>query len=297
MNHPDVEAHFMEHLRVWVPCVKAPSTSLLIDTLCTSLGISTKSGNPLSDILLALRTSSPIVLVLDNFETPWNAAEGQSSLLPCEDLPWHCVDLRSVDATAACDIYISWHPKGNEDSEIPGLLKLIGHMPLAVTLMAKFAASTGLSAKDIAEKYKALGTAVMGYGLDAKTSMDICIGLSVNSPRMAAHPEAFELLCAIAMLPASTSYKTLFEWWARGLDGGLGILKDTSLVEQNGSTIFVLPVIQRYILHDSRFSKQVGTSMIESVCCFLEAHASGINDKLYKSHSAAVSAEEGNLEA
>ncbi|KAG6912480.1 hypothetical protein DXG01_014284, partial [Tephrocybe rancida] len=77
-NHPDVEARFAEHLRVWVPCVKAPSTSLLIDTLCTSLGISIKSGNPLSDILSVLKTSLPIVLVLDNFETPWNAAEGQS---------------------------------------------------------------------------------------------------------------------------------------------------------------------------------------------------------------------------
>ncbi|KAG6913346.1 hypothetical protein DXG01_007536 [Tephrocybe rancida] len=320
MNYPDVEAHFAEHLRVWVPCVKAPSTALLIDTLCTSLGISTKSGNPLSDILSALRTSPPIVLVLDNFETPWSAAEGQSeveqvirdinriphvtlfvtirsSSPPCEELPWHHVNLRAVDATAARNIYLSWHPKGNEDPELPGLLELIGHMPLAVTLMAKFAASTGLSAEDITEKYKILGTAVMGHGSDAKTSMDICIGLSVNSPRMAAHPEAFELLCAIAMLPAGTSYKILFEWWARGLDGRLGVLKDTSLVEQNGSTIFVLPVIQRYILHDSRFSKQVGTSMIESACRFLEAHASDINDKLYKSHSAAISAEEGNLEA
>ncbi|KAG6912966.1 hypothetical protein DXG01_010732, partial [Tephrocybe rancida] len=80
MNHPNLEAHFAEHLRVWVPCVKAPSTALLIDTLCTSLGISTKSGNPLSDILSVLRTSPPIVLVLDNFETPWSAAEGQSEV-------------------------------------------------------------------------------------------------------------------------------------------------------------------------------------------------------------------------
>ncbi|KAG6914476.1 hypothetical protein DXG01_017037 [Tephrocybe rancida] len=306
MKHPDVETRFAEHLLVWVPCVKAPSTSLLIDTLCTSLGISTKLGNPLSDILSVLRTSPPIVLMLDNFETPWNATEGQSeveqvicdinriphvklfvtirsSSPPCEDLPWHRVDLRAVDATAARDIYISWHPKGNEDPGIPGLLELIGHMPLAITLMAKFAASTGLSAEDVAEKYKALGMAVMGQGLDAKTSMDVCIGLSVNSPRMAAHPKAFELLCAFAKLPAGTLYETLFKWWARDLIGELGVLKDTSLVEQNGSTIFVLPVIQHYILHESRFSKQ--------------AHASDINDELYKVHSAAVSAEEGNLEA
>ncbi|KAG6914691.1 hypothetical protein DXG01_015926 [Tephrocybe rancida] len=320
MNHPDVEARFAEHLRVWVPCVKAPSTALLIDTLCTSLGIYIKSGNPLSDILMVLRTSPPIVLVLDNFETPWNAAEGQSEVEqvirdinqiphvtlfvtirslspPCEDLPWHRVHLRAVDATAARDIYISWHPKGNEDHGLPSLLDLIGHMPLAVTLMAKFAASNGLSARDVAEEYKARGTAVMGQGLDAKTSMDVCIGLSVNSPRMTAHPEAFQLLCAISMLPAGTSYQTLSKWWASKLIEALDVLKDTSLVEQNGSTIFVLPVIQRYILHESRFSKQIGMSMIVSACRFLKTHVSDINDELYKSHSAAMSAEEGNLEA
>ncbi|KAG6914059.1 hypothetical protein DXG01_002731 [Tephrocybe rancida] len=236
MNHPDVEARFAEHLHVWVPCVKAPSTSVLFNTLCTSLGISIKSGNPFSDILSVLRTSSPIVLVFDNFETPWNAGGGQS------------------EHRRAC-------------------------------------------LEDVAEKYKVLGTAVMGQGLDAKTSMDVCIGLSVNSPRMTAHPEAFDLLCTIAMLPAGTSYKALFCWWARDLIGVLGVLKDTSLVEQNGSTLFVLPVIQRYILHDSRFSKQVGILMLESACQFLEAHASNINDKFFKSHSAAMSAEEGNLEA
>ncbi|KAG6904894.1 hypothetical protein DXG01_006434 [Tephrocybe rancida] len=99
------------------------------------------------------------------------------------------------------------------------------------------------------------------------------------------------------MLPAGTSYQTLSKWWASKLIEALGVLKDTSLVEQSGSTIFVLPVIQRYILHEPRFSKQVGMLMIESACRFLEAHASDINDGLYKSHSTAVSAEEGNLEA
>ncbi|KAG6913855.1 hypothetical protein DXG01_003835 [Tephrocybe rancida] len=143
MNHPDVEARFAEHLRVWA----SPSNR----------------GTPLSDILSILRTLPPIVLVLNNFETPWSAAGGQSEVEqvirninriphvtlfvtirslspPCEDLPWHRVDLRAVDATAARDIYISWHPKGSEDPGLPSLLELIGHMPLAVTLMAKFAA-------------------------------------------------------------------------------------------------------------------------------------------------------------
>ncbi|KAG6839409.1 hypothetical protein C0991_002815, partial [Blastosporella zonata] len=320
MNHPDVEARFPEHLRVWVPCVKAPSASLFIDTLRTSLAISNNSGNPLSDILSVLKTSPPMILLLDNFETPWNAKEGQSdaeqvlrnihriphviifitlrsSSPPCSDIPWHRVNLQAVDAAAARDIYISLHPEGREDLDLARLLEQIGHMPLAATLMAKFAASTCLPAERLIEEYNSLGTAVMGQGLDAKTSMDVCIGLSVNSPLMRAHPAAFELLCTISMLPVGTTYDMLSKWWAKKLIGSLDILKETSLVEQRGSTYFALPVIQRYIFHPSRFFKPVHTSMIESACKFLKEHASVIGDELFKSHSEALSVEEGNLEA
>ncbi|KAG6843224.1 hypothetical protein H0H93_001821, partial [Arthromyces matolae] len=77
----------------------------------------------------------------------------------------------------------------------------------------------------------------------------------------------------------------------------LGVLKNTSLVEQRGSIYFVLPVIQRFILHHSRFNVCVRTSMIESACAFLQQHESKIGDPLYIEHVAAISAEEGNLEA
>ncbi|KAG6864962.1 hypothetical protein C0991_005911 [Blastosporella zonata] len=99
------------------------------------------------------------------------------------------------------------------------------------------------------------------------------------------------------MLPLGASYEMLSKRWGKKLIGAFGILKDTSLVEQRGSTYFVLPVIQRYILHPSRFSKPVHTSMIESACKFLKEHASVIGDELFKSRSEALSAEEGNLEA
>ncbi|KAG6856359.1 hypothetical protein H0H87_005346, partial [Tephrocybe sp. NHM501043] len=78
MSHVDVEARFPDQLRVWVPCVKAPTVSLFVETLHTSLGISNKSGNPLSDIISELSSSPPVVLLLDNFETTWNAEGGQS---------------------------------------------------------------------------------------------------------------------------------------------------------------------------------------------------------------------------
>ncbi|KAG6843696.1 hypothetical protein H0H87_001548 [Tephrocybe sp. NHM501043] len=321
MNHPEVEARFTSDLRVWVPCVKARSASLFVETLRSSLGMMSEfSGNPLGDILCTLKVSPPIVLLLDNFETPWNSDGGQSdveevlrsihriphvtlfvtmrsSSLPCGDIPWHRIDIRSVAASASYDIYTSWHPEGRGDPGIAGLLELIGHMPLAVTLMAKFAASTGLSVAEVIVEYNSLGTAMLGQGLDSKSSMDVCIGLSVNSPLMKAHPSSLDLLSTIAMLPDGTSYAMLSKWWARGLVGALGVLRDTSLVDQRGSRYFVLPVIQRYILHPSRFSPHVRASMIESACSFLMAHSAVIGEDIFTTHYTAISVEGANLEA
>ncbi|KAG6915471.1 hypothetical protein DXG01_011338 [Tephrocybe rancida] len=324
MGHPDVKSYFPDGLRIWVPCVKATSIFLFLDALRSSLAISQKSGNTLGDILSVLKASPPIVILLDNFETPWiNAESGQaevervlrdihqfphvtlfvtmrSSVPPCGDLPWCRVDLRAVDTEAAHKIYTSWRPEGRQDPDLPHLLELIGNMPLAVTLMAKLAELTGLSAQELVGEYQNVGTQLMGQGSDSENNMDVCISLSVDSPRMKARPEAFHLLCMLSMLPVGTSYEMLSKWWAKDLRNlmiALGVLKSTSLVEQRGSTYFVLPVIQRYILHPSRFLGQVRTSMIEAACAFLQAHDSEIGEPLYKTHNATLSAEAGNLEA
>ncbi|KAG6839912.1 hypothetical protein C0991_010415, partial [Blastosporella zonata] len=323
MEHGDVMARFPDHLRVWVPCVKATSMSLFLDTLHASLGVARKSGNTLNDIISELKgLPSPIVILLDNFETPWNADESEaegvlrklhqlphiilfitmrSSTPPCGDLPWYHVDLRAVDAAAARDIYVSWHQEGSDDPDVPRLLALIGHMPLAVKLLARVAKVTHLSARELIEEYENKGTQLLGQGLDAEHSMDICIGLSVYSSRMRAHQNAFTLLCTLSMLPIGTSFKMLSKWWASDLPnlaGALEVLKSTSLVEERGNIFFILPVIQRYIRDPSRFPDAVRSSMIESACSYLAEHASStFGDPEYKSHTKALSAESGNLEA
>ncbi|KAG6869690.1 hypothetical protein C0995_001215, partial [Termitomyces sp. Mi166 len=224
----------------------------------------------------------------------------RSSSPPCGDIPWHYQNLRAVDATASRTIYTSWYPEGGADTDLPQLLELIDNMPLAVILMAKIASVTHLSAADLVEEYNRLGTPILGQGLDAENSMDVCIGLSVYSSRMKAHPEAFNLLCTVSMLPTGTSYKMLSRWWAsrlRNLTGALDVLKSTSLVEERNSTYFVLPVIQRYILDPSRFKSEVRTSMIETASAFLKQHKPKVGDPSYETHIAALSEEEGNLEA
>jgi len=72
MEHPDVQARFNDR-RFWVPCVEATSPSLFLDILAGSLRVTPATDDLLFDITTELRASSdPRVILLDNFETPWD---------------------------------------------------------------------------------------------------------------------------------------------------------------------------------------------------------------------------------
>ncbi|KAF5378128.1 hypothetical protein D9615_007576 [Tricholomella constricta] len=335
MAHPELKKCFPVENQVWVPCVKATSVALFFDTLYSALGITHSSGNARNDILQELRRGNgdadadanptPLVLLLDNFETPWNVGGGRAevaqvlrdihqiphvavlltmraALPPCEGLPWYHMDLAAVDARSAHRIYSAIYPGGGTDPGLPGLLAMVGQMPLAITLMAKVGKLTGLTAEKLVREYKRVGTAMLGRGSDAEHSMDVCIGLSVESAPMKQHPEAMELLAAVAMLPGGTTYEMLAGWWARDLGnlmGALEVLRETSLLEKRNKTFFVLPVIRRYILDPSCFPGKVRTAMIESACQFLNHHGKSRpgNDPAFVQHAVALHGEEGNLQA
>ncbi|KAF5378118.1 hypothetical protein D9615_007542 [Tricholomella constricta] len=323
MSHPDLKKQFSDRSLIWVPCVQATSIPLLLDTLYAALGTSQNTGNALADILSELNASDPLVLLLDNFETPWNV-DGRrseterilrdieriphvtlfltmrSSNAPCNDIQWYSVDLRAIDEDAARRIYTDINTEGSNDPKLPNLLKVVGNMPLAVTLMATVGKVTGLGAEELVKEYKRTGTAMLGQGSDAEHSMDICISLSVDNPAMKKHPEAYELLATLAMLPVGTTYDVLAKWWARNLPnltGALQVLREACLIERGRSYFFVLPVIQAYILDHSRFPNAVRLSMIESACKFLMHHKSVPGDVSYKENAAALTVEEDNLQA
>ncbi|KAF8074011.1 hypothetical protein FPV67DRAFT_1410258 [Lyophyllum atratum] len=323
MAHPDMKQYLPESSRVWVPCVKATSVSLFLDTIYSSLGTTRNTGNTHDDIIFELQSSEGLVLLLDNFETPWSIDGGRaeveqilrdisriprisflvtmrSATPPCDDIKWHVVNLPALDSDAARRIYTNIYAKGHDDAKLPELLGLVGHMPLAITLMAKVGKLTGLSAEDLVKEYNRSGTAMLEQGSDAEHSMDLCIGLSVYGPSMERHPKAFDLLATLAMLPVGTTYGKLAKWWARSLpnlSGTLAVLRETSLVEEQNSTFVVLPVIKRYILDPSRVPPTLRISMIESACNFLSQHTSSRGDDVHKDHTAALSVEEGNLQA
>ncbi|KAF9059136.1 hypothetical protein BDP27DRAFT_1431795 [Rhodocollybia butyracea] len=302
----------------------ATSVSLLKDTLYDSLGVSLNTGDPLRDILHNLKSSdSPIILLLDNFETPWNLhsqAEVQDVLLqltklqhvalfvtmqsfepPGDGIHWESIHLQAVDKEASVCIYAEIHPAGSRGPGLSSLLEEVGHMPLAVTLMAKLGRKMGYVPGKLLGLYNEAGTAFLHLGGDAQRSMDICIGLSIHSPPMIDSPSAAKLLDILALLPVGTTLEALSRWWVDDMPEttitlGLGTLLDTSLVEKRAETFVVLPVIRRYVLDPKRLSQNIRESTVQMACAFLKEHNASLGESNYLAHKNARSLEEGNLQ-
>jgi hypothetical protein len=72
VEHPTIVEKY-ENGRFWVPCIEASSASRFLDILAASLRITQTTNDRLADVLAELKTrSGPQLILLDNFETPWN---------------------------------------------------------------------------------------------------------------------------------------------------------------------------------------------------------------------------------
>ncbi|KAJ7596193.1 hypothetical protein C8J56DRAFT_1022544 [Mycena floridula] len=318
---------YSEHYQAWFPCVQATSFPLLLDTVHSALDLPSDTKNTLNAILNELCTSSkPMILLFDNFETPWNATGARAEVAqflrdidaiphiaifvtmratvpPCEEISWKEMRIQPLDPEASFQLYTGIDTKAQEDEKLSELLKILGHMPLAVKLMARQGRSTGCTVEQLMESYKKTGTAMLGpsKNSDAQNSVSISISLSVNSPQVNEEPDAYELLSRISMLPAGTTFQALQTLWAphiQNLQGSLQALLDTSLLECGTRTYFVLPVICSYVLDPQHLATSVQNSMIEAACSFLKYHSS-INPghSTYKEDMEARSFEEINLQS
>ncbi|KAJ7598535.1 hypothetical protein C8J56DRAFT_914308 [Mycena floridula] len=80
MHDEEIKLCYSQQGLIWGPCAQALSPQLLLDTLHKALDLSSDSGNPLQDILHNLRSSGPVLLLLDNFGTPWNAEGSRAEI-------------------------------------------------------------------------------------------------------------------------------------------------------------------------------------------------------------------------
>ncbi|KAJ7595822.1 hypothetical protein C8J56DRAFT_883977 [Mycena floridula] len=324
INHSEIQRCYVSRNLLFVACVQAVSVPLFLDILYTALDITRDTHNTLNDILNELRSSGPLILLLDNLETPLfadGAREQVEQILrdieqiphvalfvtmrgssaPSEGFLWSEKRIEPLDPHASHRLFTEICPKARDDSELAELLDNLGHMPLAVTLMAKLGKATEWKARELLDSFRTAGPTMLGpsNGSDSRHSVNVSIQLSVESPLMRRTQDAFTLLIIISMLPSGTTSNDLREYWAQSLSNlpaALQALLDTSLLECRSGAYFVLPVIRSYILEPSRILEDVAPLLVQGACRFLKKHKGDVGHDSYKKHMLARSAIEINLQ-
>ena len=165
---PLIKERFPDGKVVWVPCIEATSATLLLEILYIQLQIPGDKEVTLEKIISELDTPKQRLIVVDNFETPWNGNQKQVGEIlrklamlshiailvtmrgrrpPCYGaIKWQSKYIESTDEKACLRIYHEINPDSKNDRDVAKLLSALGHMPFAVTLMANLGAESRSSA-------------------------------------------------------------------------------------------------------------------------------------------------------
>ncbi|KAJ7742724.1 hypothetical protein DFH07DRAFT_925515 [Mycena maculata] len=211
--------------RYFVPCHLASTTRDLVAVIANHIGLE-PSPNIARKILQHLTYSEPPLLVLDNFETPWESTTSRSGV---EDFLAHLAEishlaiiitmrgvelpgkikwtqpffkpLKSLSNTAALETFLDIADETHGTEEIMQLLAMTGNIPLAICLIASVAVFEGCPAT--LNRWEREKTLLLSNGHDKRSSLDISIMLSFSSPRMTSGAQ--DLLSILSILPDGLS--------------------------------------------------------------------------------------------
>ncbi|KAG8993563.1 hypothetical protein FRB93_001942 [Tulasnella sp. JGI-2019a] len=325
-EHPDIEQRFGDS-RFFVRCEQATSPALFIELIAKSLHIENSSNDRMEDIRIRLRSNNqPTLLLLDNFETPWDIPEEQttveeilssltsfphvailitmrSNVPPSTNISWSrpwLEPLPVLSKEAAHDLYVTIDPEAASDHSLDALLAELSYMPLAITLMASLG-RTGETPIALlkAWKNKAIGADLL-HGTDKNKSVNISIRLSIESNLMRSVPEALILLSVIAMLPAGANVALLPNLLPsiQNLILAKGALRRAALTnpEAGSQTLQVLSPIRAYVLKYHPLSTDLREALHDAYIAFIAEHASDIGHENFVNDAKALGDEESNLE-
>ncbi|KAJ7249358.1 hypothetical protein C8J57DRAFT_1668932, partial [Mycena rebaudengoi] len=235
LHHLDVVSKYSN--RYSVLCPSAPTCAELVSAIADHLGI---KGSGLSRrIVLHFTQALPSLLILDNFETPWEGntlrAEVEEFLslladvlqmgllitLRGAELPakakWNRPFLAPMEplsssATLGKRLLARIAEVGAEVGasswgQVGQLLELTGNLPLAISLIASVAGHEGC--KQALSRWKFESTRMVSDGYDKRSSLDISIMLSFTSSWMTA--EAQGLLSILSMPPNGLTDRDLVQ--------------------------------------------------------------------------------------
>ncbi|KAJ6600405.1 P-loop containing nucleoside triphosphate hydrolase protein, partial [Mycena vulgaris] len=225
LHHPQISARFSQ--RLFVPCDSATSSSDLAALVASYLGLNAER-DPTKSIVRYFLGVPSCLLVLDNFETPWEPAESRAAVeeflsvlsdishlaliitLRGAERPgkiaWTRPFLSPLDTLtdhAARQTFLDIADDVHEEEDIQKLLSLTGNLPLAVQLIAHLADYEGCS--QVLSRWAIEKTSLLSDGYDKRSNLELSIEVSLSSPRMMTYPNAKTLLSLLSLLPDGLS--------------------------------------------------------------------------------------------
>ncbi|KZV80974.1 hypothetical protein EXIGLDRAFT_780320 [Exidia glandulosa HHB12029] len=194
------------------------------------LGIAYQSRSSAQKALMSKFGGGASVLVLDNFESAWEApssradAEETLSFLASVNGLSVIVTLRGserpqgvswtkpllpplgpLDDSSATQLFVTLSDVSDVNAESAELLRLVDNIPLALVLMANL--SSYESSRELLSRWQTMKTSMLQRSDDTGRlmSLDVSIRLSLTSPRMVQQPEAVTLLSLLSLLPQGIS--------------------------------------------------------------------------------------------
>ena len=278
LHHERVTAKFCEG-RYFLPCDAITSTDLLLAELAAALDIYEGipvTGTSLKSVYHKLK-QVPCLLVLDNFETPWESPETRSEMesllteitsietvsliltMRGSQMPsgtrWSKIlpPLQPVDADSAVAIFKAITQR-EADTYAFKLIQAMDYIPLAITLVANLVSVDGETTENLWIRWREERTSMVGNGSDRLTNLEKSIQLTLSGPRMQQDPGALRFLGVICLLPDGMSSETLRDCMSRSPDmpsirKAISTLRQNALIyEDPNKYLRVLSPIRLFVL-------------------------------------------------
>ncbi|KAF5342864.1 hypothetical protein D9757_014824 [Collybiopsis confluens] len=231
IKNPDVKTKFQDKI-FFVPCEICSDATSLIHTVVQSLRLQIPEGKTGFEVLEVYLTLCqwPILIVLDNFETPWNGTGSQSDVINLLDylLDYSRVfiiltmraangpgnrqwvklggnaGLPQLKLSEARHMFLSFIQFPREDSQDwDWILGELDGMPLAVVLIAQLERQLNLGLEQLVNLWKKHKTALLKNGVQNETrltSVNVSINLSLQMARKQI-AECERVLAVLSYLP------------------------------------------------------------------------------------------------
>ena len=330
IEQPLIKARFLPENLVWVPCAEATSATLFLEILSIQQQVPRKQVTIEGIISLLATSTQPRLILLDNFETPYCAIDGGQNQVedclrrlamlphiailvtmrgrypPCdEDIKWQSKEIQPTDEASCLLIYRSIHPDSKNDHDVSRLLGILGHIPFAVTLMARLAKEGQLTAKELIVAWSENGPDI--FPNHHEQNMNRSISLSIHSNLMKQNSQALLLLNILSCLPAGTSRATL-RWWAPALHSSMipsaiatlsktGLLVENQRQDSDSPVLFVLPVVQSFMQQHGWIGEEIRQNILLSCSQYILDHDVSFQNDHAFSKLKALAAEDVNIQA